>query len=94
MSLILDLPVVAVVFIVRTYAVWKRDKRVGISLGLLFILCQTSVGVILGKWMDAAHRGYHFHSFFFSVLRLRLRVLNPSSSRTKPIFGDLPGMHL
>jgi len=53
-----NLSTVAVILIVRTYAVWKRDKRVGIGLALLFVLCQTAVGVITQKWVAAVHCGY------------------------------------
>jgi len=59
------LSVMAVVLIVRTYAVWKRDKRVGIGLALLFILCQTAVGIITQKWLAAVHCGYCVDSLFF-----------------------------
>jgi len=60
-----NLSAVAVVLIVRTYAVWKRDKRVGIGLGLLFILCQTASGVIVQKWVAGIHCEYHVDYLFF-----------------------------
>jgi len=65
MPLSFCLSTVTVVLIVRTYAVWNRDKRVGIGLALLFILCQTPMGIISEKWIGAAHRGYCVDSSFF-----------------------------
>ena len=48
---------VPAVLMVRTYAVWNRDKRVGIGLALLFILCQTAAAVTMEVWAEGAHRG-------------------------------------
>jgi len=72
---VIHLSVVAVVLIVRTYAVWNRDKRIGIGLALLFILCQTATGIITGKWIGAANCGCCVASLLFSIMCLRLRVL-------------------
>ena len=71
MPLIFDSSAVAVVFIVRTYAVWKRDRRVGIGLALLFILCQTAMGVIMEMWITTAHGGYCIDYLSYSTLRER-----------------------
>lgn len=65
MPLIFGLSTVAVVLIVRTYAVWKRDKRVGIGLALLFILCQTAMGIITERWIAEISCGYCVDSLFF-----------------------------
>jgi len=50
---------------VRTYAVWNRDKRVGIGLALLFMVCQTAAAVNMEKWVETTHGGYFIHSFIF-----------------------------
>jgi len=88
-------PVVAVL-VVRTYAVWKRDKRVGAGLALLFILCQISMGIITERWIGVAilSMGLILHSF--SALCLCLRVLNlpPSQPPSKILPGTVPLLQL
>jgi len=37
---------------VRTYAVWNKDKRVGIGLALLLGLCQIPNGIIIERFMQ------------------------------------------
>jgi len=41
-----------IVLAVRTYAVWNKDKRVGISLALLLGLCQIPNGIFIQKFMQ------------------------------------------
>ena len=60
----IEFVLVPAVLMVRTYAVWKRDNRVGIGLALLFVLCQTAMGVIMEKWVSVANREYCVDSLF------------------------------
>lgn len=59
----------AAVLIIRTYAVWKQDKRVGIGLAFLFIPCQVATGVLTAKWIGTVTCVYHvdFSCFFRSM---------------------------
>jgi len=41
-----------VILIIRTYAVWNKDKRVGIGLGLLLIAVQIPNGILAEKFLD------------------------------------------
>ena len=50
---------------VRTYAIWKRDKRVGIGLASLFILCQIPMAIIMENFIQATHREYYVDSMFY-----------------------------
>lgn len=50
------LSVTPVVLAVRTYAVWNKDKRVGIGLALLLGLCQIPNGIIIEKFMQEIDR--------------------------------------
>ena len=68
---------VVVVLAVRTYAVWKRDKRVGIGLALLLGLSQIPDMILLNRFIQGIGCEYFVHPLFFSVLRC-LRALNPS----------------
>jgi len=41
-----------VILIIRTYAVWNKDKRVGIGLGLLLVAVQIPNGILAEKFLD------------------------------------------
>ena len=60
-----------VVLAVRTYAVWERDKRVGIGLALLLGLYQIPYVITLNKYIQGL--GCEYRVF----LHLCLRVFNP-----------------
>ena len=54
-----------VVLAVRTYAVWNKDKRVGIGLALLLGLCQIPNGIIAERFIQGLDCGYYFDFFPF-----------------------------
>ena len=60
-----------VVLAVRTYAVWKKDKRVGIGLALLLVVYQIPNTITLYKYIQGL--GCEYRVF----LHLCLRVFNP-----------------
>lgn len=53
-----------VVLAVRTYAVWNKDKRVGIGLVLLLGLCQIPNAMIAERFIRGIERGYRLDSSF------------------------------
>jgi len=56
---------VIVVLAIRTYAVWNKDKRVGIGLALLLGACQIPNAIIAERFIKGIERGYRFDSSFF-----------------------------
>jgi hypothetical protein len=42
-----------IVLAIRTYAVWNKDKRVGIGLALLLVFCQIPNGIIAERFIEA-----------------------------------------
>ena len=47
-----------VILVVRTYAVWNKNKRVGIGLALLLGLCQIPNAIIAQKFLQGIECGY------------------------------------
>ena len=66
----------AVILAVRTYAVWNKDKRVGIGLALLLVLLQVPNGIIAERFLNGIDCRCCFDPPLFFVLRSCLRVLN------------------
>ena len=86
---------VAVVLAVRTYAVWKSDKRVGIGLALLLGLSQIPDMILLKRFIQGIGCEYPVDPL------PPPRSTSPHAStkpfrprRTESISGDLPGMLL
>lgn len=50
--------VVTVVLVIRTYAVWNKDKRVGIGLALLLIACQIPNTIFVERFIEEIHCKY------------------------------------
>ena len=82
----------AVILAVRTYAVWNKDKRVGIGLALLLVLLQVPNGIIAERFLNGIDCRCCFDPPLFFVLRSCLRVLKSPPSHSRPISGGLPGM--
>lgn len=47
-----------VVLVIRTYAVWNKDKRVGIGLALLLIACQIPNTIFVERFIEEIHCKY------------------------------------
>ena len=85
----------AVVLAVRTYAVWKKDKRVGIGLALLIGLYQIPNVIVVKKFIQGIGCEYHVDSsFLFHSTSLPASTKSFRSRRTESISGYLPGMHV
>jgi len=54
-----------VVLALRTYAVWNKDKRIGIGLALLLALFQIPNGIILNRFIQGIGCEYRIASLFF-----------------------------
>ena len=52
------------VLIVRTYAVWNKDKRVGIGLALLLGLCQIPSAIVEKRFIEMIQCGHCLDSSF------------------------------
>ena len=53
-----------VILAIRTYAVWNKDKRVGIGLALLWVAVQIPNGILAEKFLDEIGCEYRFDSSF------------------------------
>lgn len=60
-----DLTAAIVVLAVRTYAIWNRDRRVGIGLALLLGLCQVPHAIVLKRFIQTFECEYCIDSSFF-----------------------------
>jgi len=56
-----------VILAIRTYAVWNKDKRVGIGLALLWVAVQIPNGILAEKFLDEIDCEYCFDSSFVSL---------------------------
>jgi hypothetical protein len=79
-----------VVLAVRTYAVWNKDKRVGIGLALLLVVCLIPGGVIVKKFLTTIHCRYRFDYSFSWPAFVPADAKSPTSSHRESIPSDLP----
>jgi len=61
----LGLPFATVVLALRTYAVWGKDKRIGVGLALLLALSQIPNVIVLNRFIEGIGCEYHVASLFF-----------------------------
>jgi hypothetical protein len=88
-------PTMIVVLAVRTYAVWNKDKRVGIGLALLLGFCQIPNAVIADRFIHGIEREYRldFSSLFFILYACRRVLKNRPTSHTESVPRTFPGMY-
>jgi len=77
----------SVVLAVRTYAVWKRNKRVGIGLALLLGLYQIPNAIIWNKFVQGVECEYRVDSLFLfrsTSLSMGVKSFPPDTSNPYP----------
>jgi hypothetical protein len=74
-----------VILAIRTYAVWNKDKRVGIGLGLLLAIIQIPNGILAEQFLDVIDCAYCFNSSLFLC-----SAFVPAGSKTSLLVIDNP----
>lgn len=66
-----------VILAIRTYAVWNKDKRVGIGLALLWAIIQIPNGIVAEQFLDVIDCAHRFDSSLRVLKTFHLVIHNP-----------------